>query len=119
VADQPKPINVKLIVKKLDAIADLTVKPPSTLGTKPREKVGKLLREIRRALGLKEKKLKACPFNLAWLGTCGKPGTPFCKEHSKKKCSVCGKQADRECSHAVSLVCGMPLCKKCRCRYHG
>lgn len=61
---------------------------------------------------------KKCKFDLAWVGPCNREGYPFCEEHSKVRCRACGGQAVRECSIAVSLVCGHPLCKICKCPVH-
>ncbi|GAG31311.1 unnamed protein product, partial [marine sediment metagenome] len=52
-----------------------------------------------------------CKFARAWSGRCNKKtDKKYCLEHLSKKCKVCGTQATRECSCAVSLVCGAPLC---------
>ena len=42
----------------------------------------------------------------------------MCDEHASKRC-WCGAQATTECSIAVSLVCGAPLCEEHECRYDG
>lgn len=57
---------------------------------------------------------QGCPFVIAWVGFCEKPGNPYCEEHSKARCH-CGSQATHECSDASSLVCGALLCDNCRC----
>jgi len=56
-----------------------------------------------------------CPFVIKWVGKCGKPGHPYCEEHSKLKCSVCGEQATRGCAETImGGVCGVPLCNTCK-----
>jgi hypothetical protein len=62
-----------------------------------------------------------CIFHPAWQSKCNKDvvaGGTCCEEHSKVKCSVCEKQATRECEETSSLVCGAPLCATCSCKYH-
>ncbi len=59
-----------------------------------------------------------CRFLRAWIGWCGNDGHPYCPKHQTVKCSVCGRQAITECSDAGSLVCGRPLCDKCKCPAH-
>lgn len=63
-----------------------------------------------------------CSFIRAWSGRCTKPaayeGGTMCDEHASKRC-WCGDQAVTECSIAVSLVCGAPLCGEHGCRYDG
>lgn len=54
-----------------------------------------------------------CYFTRAWIGRCKKPGTPFCDDHGKQKCSSCGSQATQECSSTGQFVCGAPLCEEC------
>ena len=58
---------------------------------------------------------QTCKFDIAWVGACGKEadGSGYCEAHRGKKCSVCGAQANRECSHTGQFVCGAPLCKDC------
>lgn len=63
------------------------------------------------------KNINKCQFDLSWIGLCGKPtinNSNYCAEHSDKKCSVCGDQATHDCPTASSLMCGAPLCSKCR-----
>lgn len=59
-----------------------------------------------------------CKFDLAWRGPCNRECVgSYCKEHIMK-CTMCNKeQATHECDFAGSLVCGRPLCKKCRCNH--
>jgi len=49
-----------------------------------------------------------CGFTEAWIGRCRnqKP----CTKHNSERCWKCGKPAIRNCSHSISLVCGMPEC---------
>lgn len=57
-----------------------------------------------------------CKYDLAWIGPCNKPCEgEFCEKHTGVMCCVCKeKQATQECDHAVSLVCGAPLCDTCQ-----
>lgn len=56
-----------------------------------------------------------CIFVKAWIGYCGKQCQgDYCEEHLKEKCSSCGEQANRTCSHTHGLVCGAPLCPNCK-----
>lgn len=61
-----------------------------------------------------------CVFNLAYIGPCNKPcKDEFCEEHIGLKCKDCVNQADHQCEHASSLVCGRDLCKDhAFCKYH-
>ena len=60
-----------------------------------------------------------CKFDIAWVGTCKEHNfkdSEFCEKHTEMKCSVCGKQATKECDRTFTLVCGCPLCDDPRCR---
>lgn len=60
-----------------------------------------------------------CKFNTAWVGKCKNeaiPGSEYCAEHSKVKCSVCGEQAAHDCDLTDVLVCGSPLYDSPKCR---
>ncbi len=64
--------------------------------------------------------MNKCEWTEPWAGSCSRECEGhFCDEHSKHKCRVCGKQAVGRCPSASSLVCGEPLCEKCRCPLHG
>jgi len=65
------------------------------------------------------KQANQCKFHLAWRGWCKGNGHPYCEAHRGELCRVCGKQAALQCDHAVSLVCGLPLCDDCKCPVHG
>ena len=55
-----------------------------------------------------------CSFDRAWIGRCGNDAeNGLCEEHKGVKCCSCGKQATRECSETMQLVCGAPLCDDC------
>jgi hypothetical protein len=63
-----------------------------------------------------------CNFQQDWAGRCTKEtlsDSLFCEEHSKVKCSVCGKQATHTCPETFMLVCGTPLCDSCMCNCKG
>lgn len=49
-----------------------------------------------------------CGFLEAWIGRCRNEKS--CDKHISQRCFYCKGQAVRNCSHAVSLVCGMPEC---------
>lgn len=54
-----------------------------------------------------------CGFDEAWVGPC-KNALP-CKTHDEQVCK-CGRKATQNCSATLGpLVCGMPLCGRCRC----
>jgi hypothetical protein len=62
-----------------------------------------------------------CRYTLAWVGPCEKeaqPGLDVCSTHANKKC-WCKKQAYQECSIAVTLVCGRPICNDHGCNLRG
>ena len=62
-----------------------------------------------------------CVYQRAWIGTCLKPTAAnaiVCAEHQSRHCSVCGRQATRECTSAGSFVCGSPLCDEHACPMH-
>ena len=55
----------------------------------------------------------ACQYIVPWAGECGKEtvaGSDYCEKHDGETCFACDKQATRGCSHAGSLVCGVPEC---------
>lgn len=54
--------------------------------------------------------METCSF-ISWIGRCENPAVEngLCEEHKNLKCSLCGKQATRECDR----VCGCSLCKEC------
>lgn len=55
-----------------------------------------------------------CQYQLAWTSCRTEPDeSGFCKYHKGIKCSICGNQANRECSHTGQFVCGAPLCENC------
>lgn len=59
----------------------------------------------------------SCPFDFAWTGSCNwerAGSSPMCEEHRNLKCSVCGKQAYKECSYVSDRLCGSLLCKTCK-----
>ena len=60
-----------------------------------------------------------CIFFMAWVGVCGRESgdSEICPDHSGKKC-WCGKQGVKQCSIAVSLVCGAESCKDHDCHIH-
>ena len=67
----------------------------------------------------KKPKKGKCLYFLAWIGYCKKDcdsEVKYCGEHIVVKCRECGEQATHECPSASSLVCGVPLCRKTRCR---
>ncbi len=56
-----------------------------------------------------------CTFALGWGRVCNKPSNNgLCSEHENLTCRSCGGKAVRSCEHAVSLVCGAPLCETCQ-----
>ncbi len=66
---------------------------------------------------LKSEKPPSCPFIRAWIGHCNKPiaaGSSYCAEHARLTCVSCDAQATGECSAALGLVCGSPLCNDCQ-----
>lgn len=55
-----------------------------------------------------------CQWDQPWLGKCGKPSdNGWCSEHEDESCASCGDNATHGCGHAMSLVCGAPLCDDC------
>lgn len=56
--------------------------------------------------------MEECKFNEACDGKCNNEAahSGYCTDHSKIKCSVCGKQATHTCSETSQSVCGSPLC---------
>lgn len=59
-----------------------------------------------------------CDYQAGYAGKCKNADDPFCDEHKKIKCDVCGKQAVRECCNGMSVICGYPLCATCECKRH-
>lgn len=57
---------------------------------------------------------KACTFDKAWVGKCGKPAEgEFCPEHTGLKCCSCGAPANHTCYETGQFVCGELLCPEC------
>ena len=59
--------------------------------------------------------MAGCTYIEAYRGKCNKrtvENSKFCKEHKDKSCSYdsCENTAVKGCTHAVSLVCGRPIC---------
>ncbi|EOU1990352.1 hypothetical protein BFS06_11360 [Clostridium perfringens] len=62
--------------------------------------------------------MNKCKFNISYIGQCKEDvieKEDFCKKHIDFKCSVCGKQATKDCSRTDILVCGIPLCDDKMC----
>jgi hypothetical protein len=70
----------------------------------------KMTKEIADKIDAEFKQLGLCGFLEAWVGRC--TNTIPCNKHKDQKCWKCGEPATSNCSHASSLVCGMPECKK-------
>lgn len=54
-----------------------------------------------------------CQYVEPWKGKCGNDavsGSDYCEDHHGKTCFACDSQATGGCSHAGSLVCGVPEC---------
>lgn len=69
-----------------------------------------------------------CRFDRSWSGRCPEKisdpkrhepfSLDFCAEHQVTRCKECHEKAVTECGAASSLVCGRPLCQKCKCSIH-
>jgi len=60
-----------------------------------------------------------CSFVMSWAGMCHvkhpKSEGKFCARHRGLKCR-CGRAASTDCDSVIGpMVCGMPLCGRCRC----
>ena len=83
------------------------------------DKIDRVLTAVYAAVGGARQPVKAreCVFSMAWVGQCKKPAAhgDFCAQHVAEKCR-CGRQAVRDCDATIGpMVCGQPLCGKCRC----
>jgi len=65
--------------------------------------------------------MTGCTYDLAYAGPCGAPvviedSPDRCVNHLKEVCCTpdCDNRATHQCSEAVSLVCGYPLCDLCQ-----
>lgn len=67
----------------------------------------------------KESEIMKCIFDKAWVGQCSIEtfdDNPYCSDHMKVRCVICGEQATHTCTWASSISCGAPLCNKKECR---
>ena len=58
-----------------------------------------------------------CNFVAAWVGICNAPSP--CEKHKNIKCKKCGEAATHTCSYPGFMVCGAPLCGRCKCKHLG
>jgi len=92
----------------------------STWGTRPAH-TRPSMDSTRRVVGAPAlPELIECSFVMSWAGTCRakhpKSEGDFCERHRGLKCRRCGKVATTDCGSVIGpMVCGMPLCGKCRC----
>jgi len=59
-----------------------------------------------------------CRYDVSWRGACNDPtrlNSQFCEKHEGVACTVCGKQAVKECEESAGLGCSNPLCQNCIC----
>ena len=62
---------------------------------------------------------RTCGYHIAWVGSCKNTElleNGQCEKH-QEKCSFCENLAIDSCDHTGFLVCGAPLCKKCKCKH--